>query len=157
MVASLPCYWLNAADMMPRRIGWCTYAQAKGRAALARIQSTTSYDALKDCDLVVEAVFEDMDVKKQIFEKLDAVCKPSALLCSNTSALDIDTIASFTNRPGQVMGTHFFSPANVMQLLENVRGAKASVRGNNSSLSKGALLPSGTFWKPLEDKDPAQL
>merc|ERR1719174_3390230 len=76
--------------------------------------------------MIVEAVFEDMDTKKDIFKKLDAVAKPGAFLCSNTSALNIDTIASVTSRPEYVMGTHFFSPANVMKLLENVRGAKTS-------------------------------
>merc|ERR1719428_778434 len=67
-----------------------------------------------------------MDVKKEIFKKLDAVAKPGAFICSNTSALDIDVIAGVTSRPEFVMGTHFFSPANVMKLLENVRGAKTS-------------------------------
>ena len=88
----------------------------------ARIQGVTDYNALADCDLVVEAVFESMDVKKKIFAELDAVCKPGAFMCSNTSALNIDEIASATSRPEYVMGTHFFSPANVMKLLENVRG-----------------------------------
>ena len=80
--------------------------------------------ALADCDLIIEAVFEDMAIKKEIFAKLDAIAKPGAILASNTSYLDIDEIASVTKRPGSVLGMHFFSPANVMRLLEVVRGAK---------------------------------
>ena len=80
--------------------------------------------ALADCDLIIEAVFEDMGVKKEIFAKLDAIAKPGAILASNTSYLDIDEIAAVTQRPGSVLGMHFFSPANVMRLLEVVRGAK---------------------------------
>ena len=86
------------------------------------IRPTLSYDDLKDVDLVIEAVFENMGIKKQVFAKLDEVCKPGAILASNTSTLDIDEIASATKRPQDVIGMHFFSPANVMKLLENVRG-----------------------------------
>merc|ERR1712063_642 len=93
---------------------------------VARIQPTTRYEDLSEVDMVIEAVFENMKIKKQIFSQLDRVCKPSALLCSNTSALDIDEIATATNRPQNVIGTHFFSPANVMKLLENVRGKHSS-------------------------------
>ncbi len=75
-----------------------------------------------DCDMVIEAVFEDMELKKSIFRELDEICKPGALLASNTSALDINEIAAVTSRPESVIGMHFFSPANVMKLLENVRG-----------------------------------
>ena len=80
--------------------------------------------ALADCDLIIEAVFEDMEIKKDIFTKLDAIAKPGAILASNTSYLDIDAIAAMTKRPGSVLGLHFFSPANVMRLLEIVRGEK---------------------------------
>jgi len=90
------------------------------------IQPTLAYEDLKDVDLVIEAVFEDMAIKKEVFTKLDAVCKTGAILASNTSYLNIDEIASITKRPQDVMGMHFFSPANVMRLLENVRGAKTS-------------------------------
>jgi 3-hydroxyacyl-CoA dehydrogenase len=90
------------------------------------VTPTLSYDAFADVDLVIEAVFENMDVKKQVFETLDRVCKPGAILASNTSYLNIDTIAGFTKRPADVLGLHFFSPANVMRLLEVVRGAKTS-------------------------------
>ena len=93
---------------------------------LARIHPVAGYDDIKDCDVVIEAVFEEMDVKKPIFTKLDEVMKPGALLFSNTSALDIDQIAAVTKRPQDVAGTHFFSPANVMKLFEVVRGSKSS-------------------------------
>ncbi len=83
----------------------------------------TGYDALAGADLVIEAVFEDMDVKKVVFAELDRVCKPGAILASNTSYLDIDAIAATTSRPGDVLGLHFFSPAHVMKLLEVVVGA----------------------------------
>ncbi|MEZ5218219.1 MAG: 3-hydroxyacyl-CoA dehydrogenase NAD-binding domain-containing protein [Ilumatobacteraceae bacterium] len=79
-----------------------------------------------DCDLVIEAVFEDMELKKTIFRELDGICKPGAVMASNTSALNLDEIASVTSRPGDVIGLHFFSPANVMELLEVVRGAGSS-------------------------------
>ncbi len=88
------------------------------------IQPTLSYADIGDADIVVEAVFEDMAVKETVFRKLDEVMKPGAILASNTSTLDVDQIASFTKRPQDVIGTHFFSPANVMRLLEIVRGAK---------------------------------
>jgi 3-hydroxyacyl-CoA dehydrogenase len=81
---------------------------------------------LADCDLVIEAVFEQMSIKRDIFTKLDAICKPGAILASNTSYLDIDEIASVTKRPQDVLGLHFFSPANVMRLLEVVRGEKTA-------------------------------
>ncbi len=90
---------------------------------LGRITPTLDYAALADADLVVEAVFEDMAVKQAVFSQLDAVCKPGAILASNTSYLDVDRIAGFTGRPADVVGLHFFSPANVMRLLEIVRGA----------------------------------
>jgi 3-hydroxyacyl-CoA dehydrogenase len=93
---------------------------------LSLIKPTISYDDLKNVDLVIEAVFEDMAVKKEVFAKLDAVCKPGAILASNTSYLNIDEIATATKRPQDVVGMHFFSPANVMRLLENVRGAKTA-------------------------------
>ena len=85
-----------------------------------------SLDDLADCDLVIEAVFENMAIKKEIFTKLDAIVKPGAILASNTSYLDIDEIAAVTKRPGDVVGLHFFSPANVMRLLEVVRGEKTA-------------------------------
>lgn len=86
----------------------------------------TDYSALSQADLIIEAVFEDMDVKKQVFGKLDAVAKPGAILASNTSYLDLDEIATATSRPQDVIGLHFFSPAHVMKLLEVVVGAKTA-------------------------------
>lgn len=82
--------------------------------------------ALADCDLIIEAVFEDMDIKKSVFKQLDQIAKPGAILATNTSALDIDEIASITSRPQDVIGLHFFSPANVMRLLEIVRAEKTA-------------------------------
>ncbi|WP_394647159.1 3-hydroxyacyl-CoA dehydrogenase NAD-binding domain-containing protein [uncultured Sphingomonas sp.] len=106
---------------------------AKGRLpanapdkAMALLTPTLSLDDLSDCDLIIEAVYEDMGVKKDIFTKLDAIAKPGAILASNTSYLNIDEIAAVTKRPGDVLGMHFFSPANVMKLLEVVRGAQTA-------------------------------
>ncbi|NWS22503.1 ECHP enzyme, partial [Pachyramphus minor] len=92
----------------------------------ARLQFTVDFDSLRDVDLVIEAVFENMALKKEIFHKLSRICKPGALLCTNTSALNIDEIASATGRPQQVIGTHFFSPAHVMRLLEIIYGRHTS-------------------------------
>ena len=89
---------------------------------MALLTTTLDYEDLKGCDLIIEAVFEEIGVKQAVFERLDAVAKPGAILASNTSTLDVDKIASFTKRPQDVVGMHFFSPANVMKLLEVVRG-----------------------------------
>jgi len=91
------------------------------------LHPTLDFSSLAACDLVIEAVFENMDVKREVFQRLDAVAKPGAILASNTSTLDLDAIAAFTQRPQDVVGLHFFSPANVMKLLEVVRG-KATAR-----------------------------
>ncbi len=93
---------------------------------IALLTTTLNYADLKDADLVVEAVFEEMGVKETVFRKLDEVMKPGAILASNTSTLDLNRIAAFTKRPQDVIGMHFFSPANVMRLLEVVRGAKTA-------------------------------
>ena len=93
---------------------------------LKLIRPTLSYDEFSEVDMVVEAVFEGMALKKQVFGELDRICKPGAILASNTSTLNIDEIASATSRPESVIGTHFFSPANVMRLLEVVRGKETS-------------------------------
>jgi len=100
--------------------------QEKLDQRMSMISTTISYSDLGSADIVIEAVFEDMGVKEQVFKQLDAVMKPGAILASNTSTLDVDKIAAFTKRPQDVIGTHFFSPANVMKLLEIVRGAKTS-------------------------------
>ncbi|HEY8554628.1 MAG TPA: 3-hydroxyacyl-CoA dehydrogenase NAD-binding domain-containing protein [Burkholderiales bacterium] len=102
--------------------GKLTAEQLESRMSL--LKPTLSYDDLKDADLIVEAVFEDMGVKEGVFRKLDEIAKPGAILASNTSTLDLNRIASFTKRPQDVIGMHFFSPANVMKLLEVVRGEK---------------------------------
>ncbi len=98
----------------------------KAATQAALLKPTLSYDDFSNVDLVIEAVFEEMGVKKAVFEKLDNVCKPGAILASNTSTLDLNAIAAFTKRPQDVVGAHFFSPANVMKLLEVVRGAKTA-------------------------------
>jgi 3-hydroxyacyl-CoA dehydrogenase len=90
------------------------------------LKPTLNLEDLADCDLIIEAVFENMDVKKEVFGKLDRIARPGAILASNTSYLNIDEIAASTSRPQDVLGLHFFSPANVMKLLEIVRGAKTA-------------------------------
>ena len=104
--------------------GRITAAQVEERMGL--IDGKTSLEDLNTQDLIIEAVFENMDLKKEIFTKLDSICKDGAILASNTSALDVNEIASVTNRPEDVIGLHFFSPANIMKLLEIVRGDKTS-------------------------------
>jgi 3-hydroxyacyl-CoA dehydrogenase len=93
---------------------------------IGSLKPTLSYDDVGQADLVIEAVFEDMGIKQAVFEKLDGVMKPGAILATNTSTLDVDKIAAFTRRPQDVIGMHFFSPANVMKLLEVVRGARTA-------------------------------
>ena len=120
--------------------------QDKLDARMALLTPTLKYDDVKDADLVIEAVFEEMGVKEQVFKTLDEVAKPGAILATNTSTLDVDKIASFTKRPQDVVGLHFFSPANVMKLLEVVRGAKtapdvlATVMGLAKKIKKTAVV-----------------
>jgi 3-hydroxyacyl-CoA dehydrogenase len=104
--------------------GKLTQEQLEQRMAL--LQGTLDYADLADADLVIEAVFESMEVKRQVFATLDEICKPGAILASNTSTLDVDQIAACTRRPQDVIGLHFFSPANVMRLLEVVRGKETA-------------------------------
>ncbi len=99
---------------------------ADAEARMALITGSTDKADFADCEMVIEAVFEDMELKKSIFAELDAICQPGAVLASNTSALDVNEIASATSRPESVIGMHFFSPANVMKMLEVVRGDKTS-------------------------------
>ena len=112
--------------------------QEKFEQRVGLITGTMSYEDIGQCDIVVEAVFEDMGVKETVFKKLDEVMKPGAILASNTSTLDVDQIASYTKRPQDVIGLHFFSPANVMRLLEIVRGGKTGkdVLATSMALSK---------------------
>ena len=100
--------------------------QDKYEQRMALLSTTLNYDDLKDADMVIEAVFEDMGVKEKVFTALDRVMKPGAILASNTSTLDVDQIAAFTQRPADVVGLHFFSPANIMKLLEVVRGKETA-------------------------------
>jgi 3-hydroxyacyl-CoA dehydrogenase len=127
----------TARDALDRGIGVIrkNYAAtvAKGRLSqtdmdqrLALITPQLTYDGFEEADIIVEAVFEKMDVKKQVFSEIEKIAKPSCILASNTSSLDIDEIAAATSRPQMVIGTHFFSPANVMKLLEIVRGRATS-------------------------------
>ncbi len=100
--------------------------QDKYEQRMSLLSTTLSYDDLKSADMAIEAVFEEIGVKEAVFKELDRVMKPGAILASNTSTLDVDKIAAFTKRPQDVVGLHFFSPANVMKLLEVVRGAKTA-------------------------------
>jgi len=106
------------------KLGRMSPDQAK--KCLSLLKPTIDFQQAKDADIVIEAVFENMDIKKEVFRKLDQICKPGAMLCSNTSSLSIDEIASATSRPQDVIGIHFFVPAYHMRLLENVKGAKTS-------------------------------
>jgi len=99
---------------------------ADAEARIALIEPTLDFDRVADADIVIEAVFESMALKKDIFGRLDRLCRPDAIMATNTSSLDVNEIAATTSRPEQVVGTHFFSPANVMKLLEIVRGEKTS-------------------------------
>ena len=114
--------------------------QAQVEARLACIVPVDDYAALADADLVIEAVYENLELKQQIFRTLDALLKPGALLASNTSALDIDAIAAVTQRPEQVLGLHFFSPAHIMKLLEIVRGARTSQAVLDAALALGRRI-----------------
>ena len=117
-------------DMMRRnyarsvKSGRMTEADAAAR--MARITPETDEAGFGEADILIEAVFESLDLKKQVFREMDRYAKPGALLATNTSTLDIDVLAACTSRPEMVLGTHFFSPANIMRLLEIVRGAKTS-------------------------------
>jgi len=107
---------------------------------MALITPVLDYDKIGDADIVIEAVFENLDVKKEVFAKLDTVMKQGAVLASNTSTLDIDSMAAMTKRPGDVIGTHFFSPANVMKLLEIVRGEKTGKETIATTIKLGKQL-----------------
>jgi 3-hydroxyacyl-CoA dehydrogenase len=107
---------------------------------LGRITPTGSAADLQGCDLIIEAVFENMAIKKEIFGKLDTICKPGAVLASNTSYLNVDEIASATKRPESVLGMHFFSPANVMRLLEVVNGAKTDKQVLATAMAVGKQI-----------------
>lgn len=115
-------------DLYKRSVSRGSMTGPDAENALSLISASMEFTSVRDCDLIVEAAFEDMDVKKGIFSRLDEVAKQGAVLATNTSTLDIDQIAASTSRPKAVVGTHFFSPANVMKLQENVRGAKTAAQ-----------------------------
>ena len=114
--------------------------EAQKAEHVARVKGVTKYEQLADVDLVIEAVFEEMPIKKEVFGALDKVCKKGAILATNTSTLDINEIAASTSRPEDVIGLHFFSPANIMRLLEIVRGAKTSKSVIASSMQLAKTL-----------------
>lgn len=136
--AGIPVLWLDtnaqmlgaglemAAEYWAQQVVKGRISAVQAEQSLARVQAVDSYAALADVDLVIEAVYENLALKQEIFRTLDSTLKPEAILASNTSALDIDAIASATRRPAQVLGLHFFSPAHIMKLLEIVRGAQTS-------------------------------
>jgi 3-hydroxyacyl-CoA dehydrogenase len=117
-----------------------SFTRERADRAESLLRGVTSYDELKSADIIIEAVFEDLKVKQEVFGRLDKVAAPHAILATNTSTLDIDAIAAATARPQQVVGTHFFSPANVMKLLENVRGAKSSPQTLATVMALGKTL-----------------
>ncbi len=121
-------------------------AQAEVDRRIPRIVPVNRYEDIADCDVVVEAVYEEMPVKKEVFAKLDAVMKPEALLLTNSSALDIDELAATTRRPGQVAGAHFFSPANVMKLLEVVAGKASAPTTVAAAMKLGRAIGKISVW-----------
>ena len=121
-------------------VGRGSLSQARADAALALISGITDYAELSSADIIIEAVFESMAVKQQVFRHLDEVAHDKAILATNTSTLDIDAIAASTSRPASVIGTHFFSPANVMKLLENVRGKRSAAQVIATVMELGRTL-----------------
>jgi len=115
-------------------------SQAEFEKRKALLKGSTTLDVVKDADLVIEAIYEDMGAKKEVFAKLDALARPGVVLASNTSTLDIDAIASATKRPELVVGMHFFSPANVMRLLEIVRGSASSMAAIATAMDVGKRI-----------------
>ncbi|WP_273828618.1 3-hydroxyacyl-CoA dehydrogenase [Pseudomonas sp. SBT1-2] len=114
--------------------------QAEADARRARVSAAADYLAIRDVDLVIEAVYENLELKQKIFRELDDLLQPRAILASNTSALDIDAIAAVTRRPRQVLGLHFFSPAHIMKLLEIVRGAATAPQVLEAALALGERM-----------------
>lgn len=114
--------------------------QVEADARRARVSAAADYPAIRDVDLVIEAVYENLELKQKIFRELDGLLQPRAILASNTSALDIDAIAAVTRRPRQVLGLHFFSPAHIMKLLEIVRGAATAPQVLEASLALGERM-----------------
>ena len=150
--AGVQVLWLdNNPEMLEQALGVVadTYAhnvrqgridEAQAAARQACISKAADYQALADVDLVIEAVYENLELKQKIFRELDGIVKPTGILASNTSALDIDAIAAVTGRLEQVVGLHFFSPAHIMKLLEIVRGAKTSKAVLDASTELGKRM-----------------
>ena len=116
----------NIGKSLDRFVKKETMTEGQKAEVLGRIKTTTDLEGLKDCSLIVEAAPENFEIKKQIFEKLDAICKPDAILSSNTSSISITKIAAVTKRPDQVIGMHFFNPVPLMKLVEVIRGITTS-------------------------------
>ncbi|WP_457788633.1 3-hydroxyacyl-CoA dehydrogenase NAD-binding domain-containing protein [Pseudomonas sp. PL-6] len=129
-----------AADTWAHNVAKGRIDAAEAAARRARVEAVDGYAALADADLVIEAVYENLELKQRIFRELDAVLKPGAILASNTSALDIDAIAAVTARPEAVLGLHFFSPAHIMKLLEIVRGGKTAPAVLQAAQELGARM-----------------
>ena len=130
----------NVADTYAAQVKKGRMTEDKAKARVDDVTFVGAYDAIADADLVIEAVFESMAVKKEVFATLDKAVKKDAILATNTSTLDIDEIASATSRPEKVVGLHFFAPANIMQLLEVVRGSKTSVDTLTTSMALSKKL-----------------
>ena len=111
---------------LDRQVSKGTLSEIEHQAILGRVESATDLEAVAECDLIVEAIIEQMDIKKTVFEALDKTCKAETIFVSNTSSLSITEIASVTNRPDRVMGMHFFNPASIMKLVELIRGIATS-------------------------------
>lgn len=133
-------------DSLGRFVAKQRLSDSDAAAALSRVVTTTDLDAMGGVDIVVEAVFESLDVKGEVFRRLDRICPPGALLATNTSAIPVTSIAAVTDRPEQVVGTHFFSPVPMMKLCELVRGFKTSdgaleqARGFAESVGKTCIV-----------------
>jgi 3-hydroxybutyryl-CoA dehydrogenase len=111
---------------LDRQVSKGALSEIEHQAILGRVESATDLEAVAECDLIVEAIIEQMDIKKTVFEALDKTCKAETIFVSNTSSLSITEIASATNRPDRVMGMHFFNPASIMKLVELIRGIATS-------------------------------
>ena len=140
---------VDIASVYKRSVAQERFDDAEAQARVARISTTQNYADLAEMDLVVEAVYENMDLKKKIFAELDKAVQASAILATNTSYLDIDEIASATQRPTQVLGLHFFSPAHIMKLLEVVRGKATAQDVMDACLaqSREVVLEGSTPWE----------
>jgi 3-hydroxyacyl-CoA dehydrogenase len=130
----------SVADTYAHSVRQGRIDQGEADARVARVTAADGYVAIRDVDLVIEAVYENLELKQKIFRELDGLLKPEAILASNTSALDIDAIAAVTRRPQQVLGLHFFSPAHIMKLLEIVRGAQTAPAVLDAALALGQRM-----------------